>query len=215
MLTTSPKKPGGGVFSLCNQAEHERVLGSIEVGEVWGIGGAYEKWFHSNGVCTVWQLHNARPEWVRQRMGVVGVRMLHELQGFPCLDLEPPETARQHMIVSRSFRGEVGTLAELKEVVATYALTVAEKLRGFNQKARVVSVFLLENRFKHPAERDYYQSASLELPVASSEGGTLNTVACRLAARLFQAGAAYKKAGVMVSELSPAGALPTLTRLSV
>lgn len=78
---------------------------------------------------------------------------------------------------SRSFQGEVGTLAELKEVVATYALTVAEKLRGFNQKAGVVSVFLLENRFKHPAERDYYQSASLELPVASSEGGTLRLLA--------------------------------------
>ncbi|HNL39395.1 MAG: Y-family DNA polymerase [Saprospiraceae bacterium] len=201
------KKTGDGFFSLSNPAEQERILDRIEVGEVWGIGGAYEKWLLSNGVRTVWQLRNARPEWVRQRMGVTGVRMLHELRGFPCLDLEPPETARQHMVVSRSFRGEVGTLAELKEAVATYAVRVAEKLRGFNQKAGVISVFLLKNRFKYPDERDYYRSASAELALASSDGGTLNTVACRLAARLFQAGATYKKAGVMVSDLSPAGML--------
>lgn len=201
------KKTGGGVFSLGNMADHQSTLQGIEVGEVWGIGGAYEKWLLANGVRTVWQLRNARPEWVRQRMGVVGVRMLRELQGFPCLDLEPPETSRQHMIVSRSFSREVGTLPEVKEAVATFAVRVAEKLRGFDQKAGIISVFLLKNRFKHPAERDYYRSTSAELSVASSDGGTLNAVACRLAARLFQPGMTYKKAGVMVSELSPTGVL--------
>ena len=201
------KRSGDGVFSLDKPAEYQKVLDAIEVGEVWGIGGTYAKWLLANGVRTVWQFSQARPEWVRKRMGVVGVRMLHELRGFPCFDLDPPETSRQHLVVSRSFRGEVGTLAELKESVATYAVRVAEKLRGFNQKAGVISVFLLKNRFKHPAERDYYRSASAELPVASSDGGTLNAIACRLAARLFEAGATYKKAGVMVSDLSPAGVL--------
>jgi len=201
------KKEGCGVFSLGDLARREAVLKNIEVGEIWGIGRKYECWLKENKIASVWDFRNASEMWVRKRMGVVGVRMLHELRGLPCYDLEPPEIGRQNMVVSRSFAKEVVSLPELKEAVANHAVRVGEKLRKFNQKASVFTVFLLKNRFKNPKANAYYQSATSELTVATSDGGALNSVACRMVERIFERGAAYKKAGVMVSELTPARVL--------
>ena len=52
------------------------------------MGRQYSIWLRSNLINDAFQLRNA-PEWlVQPKMGIVGVRLLRELSGISCLNLE-------------------------------------------------------------------------------------------------------------------------------
>jgi DNA polymerase V len=69
------------------------------------------------------------------------LRLLKEVNGFPCYDLEAPVVSRKNMIVSRSFSKDVDQLSELTEAVASYATRLGEKLRHDQQQTGVITVF--------------------------------------------------------------------------
>jgi DNA polymerase V len=60
----------------------------MPIADIWGIGRRLEKWFTARGISTALQFKQANPELVRKKMGVVGQRLLLELQGISCLPLE-------------------------------------------------------------------------------------------------------------------------------
>jgi DNA polymerase V len=55
---------------------------------------------------------------------------------------------KQQIMSSRSFGTTVETFEELRESVASYLASAAEKLRRQNSVAAAVYVFVLTNRFK-------------------------------------------------------------------
>lgn len=193
-----------GVFSLSDATQHEAIMRKIPVSEVWGIGKAHQKRLEMYGITNVWALRNASESWIRQEMGVVGVRLVKELKGFPCHDLEPPETDRQNMCVSRAFQKDIENIGDLKEAIATYATKMGEKLRHFNQKASVLTIFLVRNRFKgNFTEGGYgYTTKIIELPVPTSDTAKIIAVATQIIEQIHQKGLAYKKAGIMASALT-------------
>jgi DNA polymerase V len=201
--------PTQGVFSLADTSQHESILSKIPVGEVWGIGRAHEARLSAQSIKTVWELRQMPEAWARQELsGVVGVRLLKELKGFPCHDLEPPVSDRQNMCVSRSFQKDIGNLHDLKEAIATYTTRIAEKLRLYHQKTGTVSVFLVQNRFKgNFAAGQIYSTRTVELPVSTSDTAKLIAIATNIIEQLYFKECAYKKAGIIISNLSNANAL--------
>lgn len=192
-----------GVFSLADATQHEVIMSKIPVSEVWGIGRAHQKRLEMYGITNVWALRNASESWIRQEMGVVGVRLVKELKGFPCHDLEPPETDRQNMCVSRAFQKDIENVGDLKEAIATYATKMGEKLRHFNQKTSVITVFLVRNRFKaNFTEGGYaYSTKTIELLMPTSDTAKIIASATQIIEEIHQKGLAYKKAGIMASAL--------------
>ena len=81
----------------------DRVLASVEVGEVWGIGPRWAKWLEAQGIATALDLKRADPKAIRRQMTVVGERLVYELNGRACLPLELMPPPRKGMTVSRSF----------------------------------------------------------------------------------------------------------------
>lgn len=74
---------------------------------------------------------DAEDGWVRQKMDVVGLRVVHELRGISCLALEEVVADKQSCCVSRSFGQVVTDLAVMKEARFTeeqiaFALLQAE-----------------------------------------------------------------------------------------
>jgi DNA polymerase V len=199
-----------GVFTL--MAHNETILSQLPVSEIWGIGRAHETRLISQNIKTVWDLCQMPEAWARQELGgVVGVRLLKELKGFPCHDLEPPVINRQNMCVSRSFQKDICNLPDLKEAIATYATRICEKLRHFEQKAGVINVFLVRNRFKgNYTEGGYaYSTQTVELNVHSSDTAKIITAAVQIIEQLYRQGLTYKKVGIIVSDLHPAKTLQT------
>lgn len=201
------KQTEDGVFIL--EPDDPRLQG-IAIEEVWGVGAAYQRRLNANGVKTVAELTKVDEYWMKKEFGIVGLRMLKELKGFACLEMDPPVTERKNMMVSRSFARDIYELEELTEAVAVYATRLGEKLRRYQQQTRVLTIFAWANRFNNKRQDGQgCFSRTVELPLATSNTNDLITWSSAVVRAFYEKGTNYKKAGILASELSPQNVLQT------
>jgi DNA polymerase V len=194
-----------GVLDLTDPSDQTAVLEETPVEEVWGVGPAYSKVLKDAGITTARKLRDADRRWIRQRLTVVGARIVEELRGVSCLPLEKCPQARKSVTCSRSFGVLVESLEELREAVAVYTTKAAERLRRSRLAAGVVTVFLSTSRFG--ADPQYSNSATFELAYSTDSTEELLGWALKGLGRIYRPGYRYKKAGVMLNGLSPADGL--------
>jgi DNA polymerase V len=158
------------------------------------------------GISDAWQLKQMPEEWMRKNLGgVVGVRLLKELKGEPCIELDKQRDKKKMITTTRMFGCQVTEIKDIKEAVATYVSRAAEKLRRQQSAAKVVTVFVVP---KEEGENIKYrhgptQTAYVILPAATSATNQLIKPAMELVEKLFKAGKIYKKAGVILGDLEP------------
>ncbi len=78
----------GGVFDLSTCDRVDPVLAATPVEDIWGIGRQYSKWLRIQNITSALELREANDGLIRKKMGIVGVRLLHELRGVSCLPLD-------------------------------------------------------------------------------------------------------------------------------
>lgn len=196
------KHPGyRGVCLLDSTEKIEKALKLFPVGDIWGIGYKFEAKLQRHSIKTAWDFTQKNESWVRSQMGVVGVRTWKELHGTPCFDIELPRS-KKSICTSRSFPVEIMDFDTLYEAVANFAASCGRKLREQNTCAGVITVFIHTNFFRDDLP-PLYQTRSLQLPVASNASSELIIAARTLLENIYQKGYAFKKAGVIVSELTP------------
>lgn len=192
----------GGV---CNWGEMENAdraawMRASPVTELWGIGRRLGESLARQRVKTVFDFFHADPSTLRARYGVTLERMLRELHGQPCLSLEEV-MPRQQILRSRSFSEEVTEKAELRAAVSMHLSSAAHTLRAQGSAAGGVGVFIYSNRFR-PDQPQYLGWEIAPLPVPSCDTIALSEVAHRLLERIYRQGIGYKKAGVVLTDLS-------------
>jgi DNA polymerase V len=206
-LSKKNKKQSNCVMVLDTQERIDAVLQHYDVGDLWGIGRRYA---HSLkelfGINTAWQLKHMPEEWARKNLGgVVGVRLIRELNSIPCIPMKDPLETKKMISTTRMFGKPVYTLSELKEAIATYASRAAEKLRRQGFAAGVMDVFVVTNG--NGDEQYAYNPRSnhryVVLPRATSLTNELIHAALPLVEQMFQQGTKYMKAGVILSQLVP------------
>lgn len=206
---TKADPDASGVYVLTGEQELEDMLDRTQIEDVWGIGYRTARKLRATGVGTAAGFAKRDDPWIRAQMGVMGVRIGHELRGLPCFTLEHYHEAKKAIMSTRSFGRAVTSLAELKQATATYAARAAEKLRAQGSVARYVTVYI--RTAVHGTDEYYSKSASVFLPVGTSHTPTLAKAAHEALAGIYQEGVRYKKAGVILSCLLPADAVqPTL-----
>lgn len=195
----------GGVCDLTAMSAQQvdALLRGIAVGEVWGVGRKLNQHLQQGGISTVQQLRDFDLHRLRNRFGVVMERIVRELRGEPCLDMTDVTPPRQQIISSRSFGQPVTMLEDLQEAVSAYMSTAAVKLRGQGSVAGSVHVYILTNEHKKN-EPQYTPGITLALRKATDDTMQLVAAANAGLRRIFRPGYRYKKAGVMLSEISPA-----------
>jgi DNA polymerase V len=191
-----------GVLDLTAPSDREAVLEETPVGDVWGVGPAYAKKLKAAGIDTTRKLRDADRRWVRQRMTVVGARIVEELRGVSCIPLEKCPQGRKSATCSRSFGVLVESLGELREAVAVYMTKAAERLRDSRLAAGVVTVFITTSRFDPGPQ--YSNSATFELAYLTDSTDELLGWALKGLEQIYRPGYRYKKAGVMLNNLAPA-----------
>ena len=132
-------------------------------------------------------------------MGIVGLRLVMELRGVSCLELDQCPTPKQGITCSRAFGKSVTTLTEMEEAVSSYTARAAEKLRHEGLAVTVLTVFLKTNEFKDTPQ--YSNALTLKLPVATDTTHELIRAALQGTRKIYRAGYLYKKAGVMLTGL--------------
>ena len=95
-------------------------------------------------------------------------------------------------------------MSELEEAVSVYMSTAAAKLRGQGSVAASAHVYILTN--VHKKEEPQY-SRGITIALAQPTDDTMQLVAAVKVGlrRIYRPGYSYKKAGVILSEISPAG----------
>jgi len=191
-----------GVFWTANTDLIREILHFTQVNDIWGIGKQYALLLNRNGFKTAADLLTAPDPWVREKMGVVGLRLLNELRGIPTIKWEPSLKPKKNICTSRSFGKLLSDKGEIAEAVANYAAACALKLRNQNSCCKLVQVFLQTNPHK-TEERQYFRSLNMELERASNDTAELIRYALKGLDIIYQDGFRFMKAGVIVMDLVP------------
>ena len=188
-----------GCFDITDHPDSDAWLEKIPVGDVWGVGRRYAKMLIANNITTARALKYAPDEWVRKKMTINGLRMVHELRGIPCYKIDEEVEPNQSITVSRSFGKPVTTLQHLQEAVSTHAASGARKLRKQELIAGHVTVFVIIRYYQD--DQRYFDSVGLSLPVSSSYSPDIISAAKKCVKKLYKSGAIYKKVGIILNDL--------------
>ncbi|UZP67132.1 Y-family DNA polymerase [Desulfovibrio mangrovi] len=193
-----------GVFDMTrywdSPAAVDRILDTVGVEDVWGVGRRYAAKLAKRGVHTARQLRDLSDEWVRRHMTVVGLHIVLELRGISCIKLEEAPAPRRSIVSSRSFGAPVELRAHAHEAVAAYMTRAAEKLRRESLVAHSVGVFVRTNSFKKE-EPQYSNFITRNLARPSDYTPLLLHEGRELLDAIFKDGYRYKKVGVMLAGL--------------
>lgn len=196
-----------GVFVLHSAQEIKAALLDTNIDDVWGVGRNNSKKLRFWGINNAFQLSQKDTVWAKKHLGgVVGVRLINELNGVPCIELSDGLDVKKMIASTRSFGKPVQNLSDLKEAIATYTSRAAEKLRLQESAAGAIQVFFRSDKFDY---RIPHHSSTLfsVLPSATANTNELIVEAHKLTEKGFQAGATYKKAGVCLLMLVPNNAI--------
>ncbi len=197
-----PKSKGVFNYNALETGQKIRLLQHIVVEEVWGVGRKLTRKLAHHGVYTAHDLLQAHVPTLRAEFGVVMEKIQRELQEIPCIELQEIQPDRQQIISSRSFGGMVTELLVLQDALSTFVANACAKLRAQNGKASVIQVFLQTNRFRKDLPQ-YMPSLAVPLPHPTNDSLEVNRWASYLCESMFKPGYMYKKAGIMLSEISP------------
>ena len=203
------KKRPDGVYVLPDGSSVSRLLDTLPVGDVWGIGRRGAAKLAAANVVTAGQF-TAMPEAaVRQLLTITGLRTHRELRGHSCLDAMALPQARRSMCRSRSLGRVVSELRSLSNIVATFSENLGMKLRRSRLCASHLRLFLIPPRRESRRGRDIVG----ELPCSTSDSRVLSTCALSLLARIYRDRLPVKKVGLMVLGLLSVDGLKCLIRL--
>ena len=178
-----------------------KALKLAKIGDIWGIGRRQASKLEKINVKTAYDFTQLTGSWVRKNMTVVGERTWKELRGISCIDMESAPPAKKQICTSRSFGKMVTDFETLAEAVATYASTCAKKLRKQKSYALSLMVFIHTNNFREDLPQ-YWKNIVVKLPVPTSETMEIVHYALSGLKNIFIEGYQYKKAGVIITEIS-------------
>jgi DNA polymerase V len=191
----------GGVCDLTSEEARREWLPLVDMEDVWGIGRASQVKLGAFGCRTAADVSALDPKLARKTLTVVGERIIHELRGTPCIDLETVAPTRKGCAVTRSFAGRVEDLDTMQEAIAAHATRLGEKLRHHGLATDHVTVFFHTSPHDKGPARSV--STTVDFPEASNDTLVLVRAAKWGARRIWKSGYRYAKAGLMTVDIVP------------
>lgn len=198
-----------GVCLIDTEEKREKALRRFAVGDVWGIGRRMQKVLEYHGIRTAWDFVCRSEGWVRHEFSVAGVRTWRELQGESCIALDDLPY-KKSICMSRSFPGHgLSEWHVLEEAVACFASECARKLREQGTCCGQVTVFAYTSRFRTDVPGNMVHQ-QVRMPVPTQDTAEIVHAALEaLRLHAYDGHFDYKKAGVIVWDLSPREAVQT------
>lgn len=190
------------VYAIDTEEKRIKALKWLKIGDVWGIGSRYAKKLLQMNIKNAFQFTQLTDNWVLRNMTVVGLRLKHELEGKPCLNLEEIKEPKKEIGTAKAFGAMLTDYELVKEATSSYIEYCAGKLRRQNSVASAILVHLETNSFRTQDEQ-YYNRTIVTLPIASSDTAYLIKNAVVGLDRIFKQGLKYKRVGVSLIGLFP------------
>lgn len=205
----NPNFDGVCHWGLVPAHHREALLRRLKPTDVWGVGAKITARLNGIGIDSAWDLATADPVMIRKRFSVVLMRTVLELQGTACI-AQRESTGNEQVLYSRSFSHPVTTLEAMGQALSVYAQGAASRLARKNLQGRVLTAFAGTSPFSTGAKSS--PSICIPLPAHTSNPVELTRAAHQLLP-LIEDGVPYIRAGVIITDLQPAGAQDTLLTL--
>lgn len=193
-----------GVYVIDSEEKRIKALKWTKIEDVWGIGYKLSKKMKGKNIITAYDFTLPVNEaYIKKEMGIVGMRLKYELEGKSVIKLEEVKD-KKNIAITRSFEGTISDFDQLKERVSTFASVCAEKLRKQQSCCQVVTLYLRKDQHKienRNQQLSFYKQTLL--PFSTQSSITISKAAISMLNELYKEKIAYKKAGVIVSQIIP------------
>lgn len=204
IATEHGKKTWQSVCCFTTAEEMLPITADMPIQDLWGVGRRLAKRLYMDGIRTIHAYAEAPLTYIRRTLGVNGERTWHELHGRPCIELSHLAMPLQSSISqTRTFPKDISDFDYLRSRIVIYTAECSRRLRAMRGVCRVLTVFLRGNRF-HKESSCHAPQIDLRLYRPTSDAHTLADVAVQGLVKIFDRRAAYKRGGVVLSEITPA-----------
>ena len=190
-----------GVAMLPPDSDATRgVLERLPVTKVWGVARRAGMRLADLGIHTAWELREADPKRLRRQFSVVMERIVWELRGRDCIELDDMSIPKKQIMTSRSFGRLTGNPQDLREAVRHHASRGAEKLRSQQSLARALLVFVKTNSYRADLSQ-HGESIVVALPRPTDDSRLIVQAAIQGLVTVYRTGYRYQKCGIMLMDL--------------
>ncbi len=187
-----------GVFAPSDEAWDE-VLEDVPIKRVWGIGYRWAKKMLKQGIENAKMLRDTDENRIRKKYNIIAQRIVLELRGIKCIELDDIGQERKNAACTRSFGTPLTDIKEIRKGIAFFCSTLGTRIREDKQLASQLTVFLSTGRFGN-GER-YRRSHTVLLPEPTNHTPMITKYAYASLEDIFKPGLRYKQAGVFLSGL--------------
>lgn len=169
------------------------------VGEIWGgVGRRNAVKLQQMGIKSVLDLKSANPKHISKLFSVNLERIILELNGIQCLQLEEYQEPNKQIISSRSFGTMVHTKDALLSSLTYHIEQLSRKMRKQGLFARQMIVFANSNRFK---DDYYYNAVNIVFPEAIDSYRFMAKYLENALDKIYRPEIGYKKSGIIINDL--------------
>ena len=180
--------------------KYEIALRRLPIEDVWGIGRRTVPQMHALNIHTAWDFTQRSAHEIERRFRITGLRTWQELRGTPCISIDNP--AMQKSIAhTRTFARMTADKERLHSYISDFAVAAARKLRDQHSVCTQVSAFIATNPHRDDLPQ-YADSATVRLPAATADTRLIVRAALDALDALFRSGFMYKRAGVVLTDIT-------------
>ena len=187
-----------GIFDIGIIENKDPYLNLIKVNKIWGVGKRMSIWLRNKGITNARELRDMSSNQIKEKYGVVGLRIQNELKGNLCIPIKETSSDRKEICVSRSLSYSIDSLEELSQAIIKYVLIASAKLRKYNQLASAITVFTNTNTHAN----DFFKSeATAKINIPTSDSRIMIEKSKSLINKIFKPYKKLIKAGVILHKL--------------
>lgn len=180
---------------------------ALPVDEIWGVARRTTARLSKLGILTIADLAAADPAYIRSKFNIVLMRMVLELNGMPCTPLETERASKEQLIYSRTFSHRIEESREMNQVLSIYAQRAARRLTRHHQVAQQLTAFCGTAYFGQGPK--HFPAHAVRFAVPTNDPVELTKAATGLMEYLDFSSVRYARAGIMLTDLKPAGMYQT------
>lgn len=195
-----PKKTKG-VYLIDSEEKKIKALKWLKVEDIWGIGRQLSKRLNYSGIKTAYDFVQQNDKWLKRNFSILEVKLKHDLLGVETLKLEDVKT-KKSIATTRTFDKSYTDYKVVRERIVTFASSCAEKLRKEKSNCNVIMVFIQTNRHQN-TDKQYGRNIVIKTEFSTNSSIEIAKIAIVGLNKIFKEGFNYKKAGVVVMDLTP------------
>ena len=192
-----------GVFDIdaLPYDRYRRLLRSVEVGDLWGIGRQSAKKLRRININSSYDFYKADIGIIETLLGVNGKRVHRELRGHSCVPIECIPPTRQQIVSSRSFGTDLTDFDELNQALTILTRKAVNKLNNHKLAATTLTVFIYTN----PHKKDkpcVHLSKTIGMATALQDESQIIPLTAKTLGLIYKPGHSFYKGGIVLGNLT-------------